>query len=660
MPRRHDATSLNLPFNGLATTWTHQMDDLKVTDTTVPGILESLKRGEWLVPQFQRDFVWSTEQVSALVQSILAARPIGMITLWEQADDSGLELERISIPDQDSSGKRSLRFFGPTVTASKRFAILDGRQRCTAIAMAFGGLRAEHGLYRHSGRYFLDVTERDSRKRVKFFKEAEVQKRGLATDGNCFAAGLFPLASNEPAETLLMQWMRYLQALQKPDFYPEKILPSPEELESRNRVLQEAFEGIVKTKLAVYVVPDKYNLADICEIFETLNTTGTKVSTVDLIHSWLYADTLSSAEGPFLLREWIQELGQRDGAIGWADPSDRPELLAQLVTACYVALKDKPPARQLRGVAQAIESVKAADLLATPTSHWRSVQQHEELFAEYLGHAQSVAAGGYFPWSACPYPVSMALYVALRWHHKFDQANSGTWGIEELDALFRAFFWRNALTRRYDQGFLTQIATDLDSMKQWLSTRGKHVSAAAWANAVEKELRNYMYAVPSKQELVDYLTDGNQGGALQKALVLPMLASVQTDFINGKTLAFPKASDLELHHIYPKEWSRSNRVGSLARLLDPDQAERDYVNSVSNLVPLSRESNNQWRYKNPGQILVERKLQFPSIEDSLRVLFIDEKAFKMLKLGAESLPDFWLHRAMLIADDLTKRTKIVF
>jgi uncharacterized protein with ParB-like and HNH nuclease domain len=47
------------------------MSDLTVTDTTVPGVLDSLKKGEWLVPEFQRDFVWSIDQVSALIQSIL-------------------------------------------------------------------------------------------------------------------------------------------------------------------------------------------------------------------------------------------------------------------------------------------------------------------------------------------------------------------------------------------------------------------------------------------------------------------------------------------------------------------------------------------------------------------------------------------------------------
>jgi uncharacterized protein with ParB-like and HNH nuclease domain len=60
------------------------MSRLMVTDITVPGLLERLRKREWLVPAFQRDFVWSTADVVALVVSIFESRPIGMATLWEQ------------------------------------------------------------------------------------------------------------------------------------------------------------------------------------------------------------------------------------------------------------------------------------------------------------------------------------------------------------------------------------------------------------------------------------------------------------------------------------------------------------------------------------------------------------------------------------------------
>jgi len=638
------------------------VSELNVMDTTVPGVLESLKKGEWLVPEFQRDFVWSIEQVSALVQSILEARPIGMVTLWEQSDQGQIPIERISIPDYDTDLKKTaLRYFGADLRANKRFALLDGRQRCTAIAMAFGGFRALHGLYKYSGRYYLDVTESDPRKRVTFYKESDVKKLNLDRDSSCFSRGLFPLASNNDGEPVLSQWMRYLQALEKPEHYKGGEKPTREGLAQRNKILQEAFQGIVETKLAVYIVPEKYLLGDICEIFETLNTTGTKVSTVDLIHSWLYNDTFGKAR-PFLLRDWINDLGAKDGAIGWASTDDRPELTAQIVTACYVALESKPKPRQVgKGKLSQITSVKAGDLLATPTDHWEHVWQHDELFAQYMGDAQKSICGGFFPFTSCPYPVSLAIYVGLRWHSRFDEAKTHPWAIDELDALYRAFFWRNALTRRYDQGFLTQIGTDLDRLKELLMRRARYKSSGEWAKAIELSLADLIACpTPSKDELVDLLTSGRLDGAIQKAVLLPMLGAVRHDIVDSSiSLAYPSTIPVELHHIFPREWCRSHKSGPLATVLDEEKAGRDYANSAANLMPLSRTSNNAWKQKFPASFLAEKAISFEQNKKKLRPIFVDEKGFRLLEKGERNIEGFWAHRADLMAEDLVDRTKLI-
>lgn len=635
------------------------MSQLKVFDTTVPGILDSLKKGEWLVPKFQREFVWSTDQVSALVQSILEARPIGMVTLWEQLDDR-FPIERLSILDQDPETKKPTTIvFGSEEKAPKTYAVLDGRQRCTAVAMAFGGFRAKHGLYKYSGRYYLDVTQPDPRKRVKYLREGDVKRQGLDTDATCVGRGLFPLASNQPDDSVLAQWMRYLQALHKPENYSNGKLPSPEDLERRNRILQSAFEGIVNTKLAVYVVPERYTLADICDIFETLNTTGTKVSTVDLIHSWLYADTIEDQDGPFLLREWISDFGQLDGAIGWSSPEDRPELVAQIVTACHVALIHKPSPRRGAQV-DAITSVKSSDLLALPAEHWKAMKEHERTLAKAFGAAQRVIAGGYFPWWACPYPVSLGIYVALRWHHEFDKPEEHPWAINELDAVFRAFFWRNALTRRYDQGFLTQIGTDLNHLKGILNTRPNFSSSSEWAAKAENQLDPlFEYPIPSASELIDMITSGNQSGALQKALTLPMLGRARHDIVDSQlSLTYPSTSPVELHHIYPKNWCRNNQQGPLAKVLSPEIAGRDYANSVANLMPLSRQSNNAWREKVPAQFISENNLRYKPLEKNLIGIFIDQDAFAILASDPRRVAEFWQRRATLIADYLISSTQI--
>jgi hypothetical protein len=232
------------------------MSRLYVTDITVPVLLDRLRQREWVVPQFQRDFVWAVADIIKLVTSILDSRPIGMATLWEQNSSPEVEMEPVWIPDLD--GHRYLT--GPHSSPAKQFAILDGRQRCTAIAMAFGGLRAHDGKYKFAGRFFIDVATADPNEIVVYKRESDVRKQHLVSDAACIGRGLFPLSTSSPNEDLLPQWMRYLQALKNPDNYIDNRLPPDEELERRDRILKNAFEGIVGTKLAVYVVPETYRL----------------------------------------------------------------------------------------------------------------------------------------------------------------------------------------------------------------------------------------------------------------------------------------------------------------------------------------------------------------------------------------------------------------
>lgn len=643
------------------------MGVLNVSDVTVPALLDKLRRREWLVPMFQRDFVWSVTDVIEFIISIISSRPVGMATLWEQPDTPEIDLSPIFVLDYLTDQKQPQpRYFAERGSnPNKVYAILDGRQRCTAAAMAFGGLRALDGRFKYAGRYFLDVTTSDETERIVFIKEAEVRKRKYDTDANCISQGLFALASNKEGEQLLAQWMRYLQSIRDPAYYSEGKLPGSDELDRRDAILKSAFQGIVDTKLAVYVVPDNYHLPEICEIFETLNTTGTKVSTVDLIHSWLYTDTFNDPGGPIQLRDWINELGQKDGAIGWASANDRPELVAQMATACYVALSDKPEPRIVGGTRPTvISSIKAVDLLATPTAHWKNVIHNDDFLAELIGDFQTLVGGGFFPYSECPYPVSAAIYVGLRWHHKFDTPDPRRWGRQDLDAVFKPFFWRNALAHRYDQGFLTQLSADIKQIKEWLSTRESYSSVSEWAASVQETMDEYMskpVPLPSKSDLIELLTDAPPAGALKKALTLPMIAGVTKDLINPNTsLAYPAAEGVELHHIYPKGWCNKSKAGDLAKLFDPERAGRDWVESVANLMPLSRRSNNSWKAKLPGQLLVEKKISFDNHKAALGAVFIDEPSFRILHSGnLNKIRQFWERRAALIAQDLLDRTSVV-
>ena len=67
-------------------------------------------------------------------------------------------------------------------------------------------------------------------------------------------------------------------------------------------------------------------------------------------------------------------------------------------------------------------------------------------------------------------------------------------------------------------------------------------------------------------------------------------------------------------------------------------------------MPLTRESNLQWRAKNPGAILLT--LKYAEREQLFSNLFISKEAFYHLKKGLPGSHIFWRARASTLASHL--------
>lgn len=628
-----------------------------VTSIGIPDLVEKLRAGEYLVPRFQREFVWSTADIIDLLHSIIDSRPVGMMTLWEQPDDSGLELEHVSLPENPSDIERGpVAYFGdPDDRTNKSFAVLDGRQRSTAIAMAFGGLRSS-SKKKHSGKFFLNVNADESNKRIVFKKLTEVEAEGLDTPAKCISAGLFPFEFDSKfGEDISDQWIKYARDLIDHRFYKDGILPTQDVIDKRAQILDAAVKGIKSTSLAIYIVPKKYDLGTICEIFEKLNTTGTKVSTVDLIHSWVYSDTSSDASGPILLREWMRELGQLPDGAGWSEPDDRPELIAQFVTATYIAEKNPSPPRKVGGRQAPVASVKSADLLATPTQHWRDVIGKTPEFASYIADFQMCVARNRFAMRACPYPISAAIYIGLKWTNKVDGRG---WSPDAIDSIYRAFFWRNTLATRYDQGFLTKMAADLKLLSEILDARTASSNFGEWATSASNKLTLNELPIVGEDWLRTKLLDPKPAGALGKALVLPVLTRPSVDLLDpSKSIAFDRAAgQVDVHHLFPRAWVRLNVPGST--LDDWRRDGRGTVEAVANLTPMLSSSNSTWTAKVPGKAIADAGVSPTTHGQVLETHFLSGPSYESLIHPTEGLPEFWERRAAAIATDLHSRTLV--
>jgi hypothetical protein len=95
------------------------------------GLFPKIKNGNYKIPKFQREFVWSLEQSAKLVDSIIKGYPVGTFILWKTKERfiSIKNLGNHKLPEPPDN--------------SEIYYVLDGQQRITSLYSAFNGLKIE-------------------------------------------------------------------------------------------------------------------------------------------------------------------------------------------------------------------------------------------------------------------------------------------------------------------------------------------------------------------------------------------------------------------------------------------------------------------------------------------------------------------------------------
>ncbi|HXI26747.1 MAG TPA: DUF262 domain-containing protein, partial [Pyrinomonadaceae bacterium] len=541
---------------------------LEVTRKPIPDILNLLRKGEWQIPMFQREFIWSKAQVYALLYSIVVSRPMGLITLWAQPQGDPLTpSEPIKIPGAE------YRKFAQDPAVMK--LVLDGRQRLTAITMAFGGLHSPDDRFLYGGKWFLNLDEEiDSEKIIEFKKQKQIKSANLTSMPNCLAKALIPLEDYS-------QFGEYNQNIHYKKFYPADEFPDDEVRARRSQRLSKFYETFMNFEIPIAEIPETVTLPQVCDIFDVLNTTGTKVSTFDIIHNLLYAET----KGAFELRKVFASCQESTSGFGLLCDPSRQDFFCQTVTGCYISGPSPKPRKPRRSNAP-LDSLKGGDLMDTPTAFYQTFKDNLPKVDTYCSNLFSEVLDGDFRLKDIPYPVSVILYISLRWYAEI-YLTDGRYTTDQLNKVFRAFFWRNALTGRYDQGFLTRFTTDQVRLKSILidAQKKRQKDWTAFCNQRLNELFGEQDPPLTKDRIVQLLKEGEIRGALRQAFSLFLYSKARTDWVEGLPLnrfSDEKGRLVQLHHIFPQQWCKDNK-GSQAVLKDNDSI----LDCFANLVPLT-------------------------------------------------------------------------
>ena len=108
---------------------------IDVDKKEIKEIIPELESGKYILPSFQRQYVWDEDDIKDLVDSIINNYPIGTIILWKPSNPSLTEIDPFSKPLIDTDGKKP----------AETFYVIDGQQRLTSLLLLFKNWEISRG-----------------------------------------------------------------------------------------------------------------------------------------------------------------------------------------------------------------------------------------------------------------------------------------------------------------------------------------------------------------------------------------------------------------------------------------------------------------------------------------------------------------------------------
>ncbi|OOE73421.1 DUF262 domain-containing protein [Salinivibrio sp. ML290] len=282
----------------------------KITPSSprLASLLSDVERGNIKIPVFQREYIWSDEQIISLLDSIYRGYPVGSLLMWSTREE--LKHER-------NVGGFSLPITPEDYPVNY---ILDGQQRLTTL----------YGVF-HSDENTAD-TELADRFNICYLPDEDTFAHHLA------AGGKDKIHLNAILDTTKL-------LIELPKFNDDQ--------KAKIAKLTEAFKDY---EFPIVTIRERTN-KEVCSIFQRINSSGTPLSNLELLTAWTWSDQ-------FDLRREIEALLDSLKDKGYEE-IDQPLLMRMLASlTCGTIdsddLVDVDPDALVDGMKLLKKSIKAA------------------------------------------------------------------------------------------------------------------------------------------------------------------------------------------------------------------------------------------------------------------------------------------------------------
>lgn len=252
---------------------------------TIAQAIERIHWNEYLLPAFQRDFVWSAEQIEKLFDSLMKGYPISSMLFWKVKGGTKTDFRFYKFLSAFIQYHRICNDPIPTDNINDFYAILDGQQRLTSLYIGLCGSYA-YKDYRKRWDYsesnfptrhlYLNISrkytqEESDREFIFSFVDKNISKE----------KDLFIDKSSE-------KWFRVgkILALHQDYNYGIDEFAEDNNIDKESKRLLRLLDNVIHTKLNInFYEEDEQKPDKAVNIFIRINSGGTALSFSDILMS---------------------------------------------------------------------------------------------------------------------------------------------------------------------------------------------------------------------------------------------------------------------------------------------------------------------------------------------------------------------------------------
>ncbi len=221
---------------------------IDVDKKAIEELIPLLESGKYLLPSFQRQYVWDEDDIKDLIDSIINNYPIGIVILWKPSNASVSEIDPFSKPLLDVSGANH----------QEKYYVIDGQQRLTSLLLLYNDWQIVRGG--EQLRCGVPISYNPTNK--KFYKS---KSRGI-----------------DLAKLIKAFWLKDMDAL----FELRNETPEENFTDMKDKI-----DRILRYKIPIYVMEtqeeNEQTFLDMAEAFIRVNRYGVRIGNLELMLSFL-------------------------------------------------------------------------------------------------------------------------------------------------------------------------------------------------------------------------------------------------------------------------------------------------------------------------------------------------------------------------------------